>query len=337
SLMQTTFWPLIMTWRSWENGGGGRAGARWGVGTVGSIDAAFVAVDEVGHADDLADAIGAAHVGQRLGEDFAAGVGYAFLHQLAVPFLGLHVGGQQGAQSRLDRVVVGRLEDDFFHRGRIDAEVQAEETVEAALVVFRVALGQRSVRLHVGALGEEARQIQQAGGRVRPVGRRQAGEHFAGGAGDGFGRHGATAPQSGALGNAILHRVARTPGGLAPWGLPVWLQAMWQRFLTPLGCSFIMLLGGPAARAATDAGRLYAQLCASCHGDKLEGGSGSSLVDGVWRHGADDLALARIISRGSPDDGMPGFGAVLDDAAVRGLVIYIREAAQRAANAQAKI
>lgn len=109
---------------------------------------------------------------------------------------------------------------------------------------------------------------------------------------------------------------------------------MWQRLVSPVGGLCILILCGSASRAAPDAGGLYAQLCASCHGEKLEGGTGSSLVDGVWRHGADDLAVARIISRGSPDDGMPGFGTVLDDAAVRGLVIYIREAAERAANAR---
>ncbi len=99
-------------------------------------------------------------------------------------------------------------------------------------------------------------------------------------------------------------------------------------------CAFTVL-SPSVSSAAEKVDRLYAQYCASCHGDKLQGGAGPSLIDPVWKHGADDMSLTRSILKGQPDAGMPGFAALLDEAAVRGLVIFMREAAQRAANAAA--
>lgn len=75
---------------------------------------------------------------------------------------------------------------------------------------------------------------------------------------------------------------------------------------------------------------VYANFCASCHGAELEGGSGSSLIDDVWKYGADDVSLAKSIREGYPINGMPSFGALLDDAKTRALVVYIREMGTRA-------
>ncbi|MFH1500260.1 MAG: PQQ-dependent sugar dehydrogenase [Verrucomicrobiota bacterium] len=96
-----------------------------------------------------------------------------------------------------------------------------------------------------------------------------------------------------------------------------------------------LILSAPTVLAAERVDRLYAQYCASCHGDKLQGGAGPSLLGPAWKHGADDESLKRSILKGQPDAGMPGFAAMLDEAATRGLVIFIREAGQRAANATA--
>lgn len=41
-----------------------------------------------------------------------------------------------------------------------------------------------------------------------------------------------------------------------------------------------------SARAAEDVRKVYAQWCASCHGERLEGGSGSNLLGQTWKHGA---------------------------------------------------
>jgi glucose/arabinose dehydrogenase len=94
----------------------------------------------------------------------------------------------------------------------------------------------------------------------------------------------------------------------------------------------------PAASAppalTRDAGKLYAQLCASCHGENLDGGLGGSLVDDLWKHGdGGDEHLTRVINAGITTLGMPAFGEVLDAPRVRGLVVLMREKAVRAREA----
>lgn len=85
---------------------------------------------------------------------------------------------------------------------------------------------------------------------------------------------------------------------------------------------------------AQDVRRVYQEYCASCHGAKLDGGLGGNLVDDTWKYGADDASIARVIREGVVDNGMPGFGAVLNDAQVRSLVVYIREMGTQAAMQQ---
>ncbi len=89
-----------------------------------------------------------------------------------------------------------------------------------------------------------------------------------------------------------------------------------------------------AETAAQDVRRIYQEHCASCHGPNLEGGLGGSLLDDTWKHGADDGNITRLIRDGAVEDGMPGFDAMLSDAQVRSLVIYIREMGARAAERQ---
>ena len=77
-------------------------------------------------------------------------------------------------------------------------------------------------------------------------------------------------------------------------------------------------------------GKLYGELCANCHGPKLEGAQFGSLVDDVWKFGGADADLTRMIQNGNPG-GMPPFAAVLSPQEVRAMVIYIREQSARAA------
>ncbi len=107
--------------------------------------------------------------------------------------------------------------------------------------------------------------------------------------------------------------------------------------LLPVGLGALLLFFAGTSPAAPKVDQLFAQFCASCHGEKLTGGSGPNLVDDVWKLGADDLSLSRTIREGVPTAGMPAFGETMDDATVRSLVIFIREAGQRAANAVANI
>ncbi len=81
-----------------------------------------------------------------------------------------------------------------------------------------------------------------------------------------------------------------------------------------------------------DAGKLYVELCANCHGANLEGGTGGSLLNGAWREGGGKHGdeLVKVIAEGQLDKGMPGFGEVLDAPRVRALAVFIQERAVRA-------
>ena len=69
----------------------------------------------------------------------------------------------------------------------------------------------------------------------------------------------------------------------------------------------------------------YTQLCANCHGARLEGGQAQSMLDDVWAAGGDDESLARSIRNGFPDKGMPAWGAAIPEKEIRAMVIYIHE------------
>ena len=75
---------------------------------------------------------------------------------------------------------------------------------------------------------------------------------------------------------------------------------------------------------------LYAQLCASCHGPTLQGGSATSLVDDEWKHGSDDASIAKVIMEGAAGTPMAPFKTLLDDQQIRELIFYIREQAVEA-------
>jgi aldose sugar dehydrogenase len=98
---------------------------------------------------------------------------------------------------------------------------------------------------------------------------------------------------------------------------------------------FILLTGGqllasaPREPKGRDAGALYAELCANCHGAKLEGGKGGSLRGNAWKHGGDDASLARSIRDGFPNAGMPGFSTTVNEAETQALVVFMREVATR--------
>ncbi|WP_309399741.1 PQQ-dependent sugar dehydrogenase [Cerasicoccus maritimus] len=69
---------------------------------------------------------------------------------------------------------------------------------------------------------------------------------------------------------------------------------------------------------------LYAQHCKICHGEKLEGGLGKPLVDGVWRGDGSPESIGEIIRNGQLELGMPAFSDVLSKEEIRALVIFIK-------------
>ena len=76
--------------------------------------------------------------------------------------------------------------------------------------------------------------------------------------------------------------------------------------------------------ATTTATAHYAYYCADCHGPDLDRGMASSLIDGRWDYGASDAAIFASIAVGIPEDGMPGFGAVMTAAEIDALVALMR-------------
>ena len=94
----------------------------------------------------------------------------------------------------------------------------------------------------------------------------------------------------------------------------------------------------PAMTAAeeTAAKANYANLCAHCHGENLEGGRSKSLVDGIWMYGEDDERIRANIAAGIPRAGMPGFGTLIDGAELDGMVALIRKAEAESRQDQGK-
>jgi glucose/arabinose dehydrogenase len=95
-----------------------------------------------------------------------------------------------------------------------------------------------------------------------------------------------------------------------------------MRFFLPMILSGFTV-SASAQKVKVDA--LYATHCASCHGEKFEGGVGGSLVDGVWKHGSSDAEVFRSISKGNLEMGMTPWEGILTDDQIRGLVILLRE------------
>ena len=71
---------------------------------------------------------------------------------------------------------------------------------------------------------------------------------------------------------------------------------------------------------------VYAEHCAVCHGESLEGAAqGPALVGRALVHGDSVEALSRSIALGAPQRGMPAWSTVLSEAQVRGLAILVAE------------
>src|SRR5215831_13487391 len=79
----------------------------------------------------------------------------------------------------------------------------------------------------------------------------------------------------------------------------------------------------PATQAARTAGeRIFRSHCASCHGLHGAGGSGPSLITGVFYHGSTDADLYRNISEGIPGTAMPD--QFFSSAQIWQIVAYVR-------------
>ncbi len=89
--------------------------------------------------------------------------------------------------------------------------------------------------------------------------------------------------------------------------------------------AYVLSLSEGGADPASDAGVLYADNCASCHGEQGEGLTdlgAPNLRDFVWLYGGELEAVAGQIAQ--PKHGvMPAFVARLDDPTIRMLALYV--------------
>jgi glucose/arabinose dehydrogenase len=97
------------------------------------------------------------------------------------------------------------------------------------------------------------------------------------------------------------------------------------RFLFQACFPALLALAASAAGPLRDAGALYEQMCASCHGADLRGGKGGPLLVDTLKHGKDDAGIERSIREGFPWTGMPAFGKALQEAEIRALAVFMRE------------
>lgn len=73
--------------------------------------------------------------------------------------------------------------------------------------------------------------------------------------------------------------------------------------------------------------KLYAQNCASCHGDDLTGAMATNLVDDEWQYAKTGAAIEALIKNGNEDVGMPAFGEQLSDNDISDVHVFIKSQA----------
>jgi glucose/arabinose dehydrogenase len=104
--------------------------------------------------------------------------------------------------------------------------------------------------------------------------------------------------------------------------------------LTPLrstiaALSLVALTAQAAPEATVAAEKLYQANCAVCHGANREGAVGPTLGAHAWLHGAPTKAnLARIISKGVPEKGMPAWSPTLNATQIAQLSDYLAASAK---------
>jgi hypothetical protein len=61
------------------------------------------------------------------------------------------------------------------------------------------------------------------------------------------------------------------------------------------------------------------------------------MVDDVWKYGADDASIARVIREGAESEGMPPWKGMLSESEIRAMVVFIREKGEQARQRAAKV
>ena len=86
-----------------------------------------------------------------------------------------------------------------------------------------------------------------------------------------------------------------------------------------------------------DAGQLYQEYCADCHGARFQGGSAQSLVDGIWQFGDNEAAVAKSIREGIDHLGMPDYGDELTEEQISSLTRFLLDSEKEALEQRSRI
>ncbi|MBE7175174.1 MAG: PQQ-dependent sugar dehydrogenase [Mucilaginibacter polytrichastri] len=82
--------------------------------------------------------------------------------------------------------------------------------------------------------------------------------------------------------------------------------------------------------ADRSAAAMFQQLCASCHGDHLQGSDKvKTMLDGQWKHGSSKAALVSTITNGVPDKGMPAWKGAIAPKDISAISDYILSATKK--------
>ena len=69
---------------------------------------------------------------------------------------------------------------------------------------------------------------------------------------------------------------------------------------------------------------LYGEVCAQCHGVRLQGGKAQSLVGGIWQFGSSSSHIRRNIKHGITHLGMPAFEGAISEDQIRSIVAFLK-------------
>ncbi len=118
--------------------------------------------------------------------------------------------------------------------------------------------------------------------------------------------------------------------GAAPPVWMMWTKRVFKMAAIVVGVLFVVLIGIaiPLISAMTrdPVAPTYAENCAVCHGENMEGAAqGPALVGAPLVHGEAIPELTRSIAEGFPGRGMPSWAQTMDETGIKALAILIAE------------
>ena len=95
-----------------------------------------------------------------------------------------------------------------------------------------------------------------------------------------------------------------------------------RRALTPLSDEAILAVVSDPAQVE-EGKQVFASTCSACHAPEGQGLVGPNLTDRFWIHGNKPSDIARSVTEGFADKGMPPWGALLGQDKVRKVAAFV--------------